>query len=674
MSEHCRHFSRVLVANRNEIASRVLRTLHQLGYSTVAVCSQADLTAPYIQLADSFVLLDGLDPAAAYLNIQGLIAAAKQSGADAIHPGYGFLAENADFAKECVQAGLVFIGPTAESIRKMGDKAEGKKVMKAAGLPCIPGYEGEDEQDLWVAANQIGYPILIKPRAGGGGKGMHLVSHANELLVALESTRLHAGKLFADQRIILERALFNPRHIEVQIFADSLGNVVHLGERECSVQRRHQKLIEESPSPAVSPEKRRLITTLSVEAIQKIGYIGAGTLEFLMDEDGYFYFIEMNTRLQVEHPVTEFCTGLDLVEWQIRVARGEPLPKKQSEIHFRGHAIEVRLCAEDPQQDFLPQSGTLLKWLPSSEIRVDEALADDYQVPHYYDSLLAKMVVHAEDRGVAIQKMVRGLEQSVLMGIKTNQGFLWRCLQHPQYKQGLATTAFIPNYGHELKDTPKDSIRLGLYLAAIYPFLQKHTTHFLKAKHPRWRYLQFEQDYFLFQVQVQDGFYQVDTLDNKTKTILDSQPIMIHQSAQTHQWYMATHTHFTPVWLLSSPETPSAETKEYWLQIKADTLFIRDIYLNTGNTSLGSESNLTEGTTVYSQISGKVVKIHCSLGDEVSLGQNLVTVEAMKMEHNHLARISGTVSGISIAVGNQTHKGDVLLFISPKNADPSATS
>ena len=382
-------FRTVLIANRGEIALRILRTARRLGMRTVAVYSDADRDAPHCRAADLALPIGASQPQASYLNIAALLEAARKSGAQAVHPGYGFLAESDAFANACAEAGLVFIGPPAEAILAMGNKAGAKRLMEAAGVPCVPGYQGEDQSDarMQQEAERIGYPVMIKAAAGGGGRGMRRVDRAEDFAAALQSARSEAENAFASGELILEKAIVEPRHIEIQVFADKHGNVVHLGERDCSVQRRHQKVIEESPSPAVSPELRARMGAVSVAAARAIGYVGAGTLEFLLAPDGAFYFMEMNTRLQVEHAVTEAVVGVDLVEWQLRVALGEPLPLSQDAIDARraqgGHAIEVRLCAEDPQQNFLPQSGTVARWRAPREVRTDHALADGLVVSPY---------------------------------------------------------------------------------------------------------------------------------------------------------------------------------------------------------------------------------------------------------------------------------------------------
>src|SRR3954453_4436086 len=445
-------FRKILIANRGEIARRIARTARRLGYGVVAVYSDADAGAIHVREADQAVRIGEAPSAQSYLNIGAIIAAAKSSGADAVHPGYGFLAENENFAQSCRDAGLVFIGPSPEAIKAMGNTARAKEIMLAAGVPCVPGYQGADQSEatMLAQASKIGFPVMIKAVAGGGGRGMRLVPDTAALPALLRSARSEAQGAFGDPTVILERAIDDPRHIEIQVFGDACGNAVHLGERDCSVQRRHQKLIEEAPSPAVSPQLRARMGAVAVQAVKALGYEGAGTLEFLLDGDGQFYFMEMNTRLQVEHPVTEALTGLDLVEWQLRVAAGEPLPLRQDNIRFSGHAIEVRLCSEDADHDFMPQSGWMALWQMPQSIRVEHALQSGAEIPPYYDSLVAKLISHGATREEARARLITALEQAVALGVATNQSFLLSCLRHPAFAQGRATTAFIGTHRDEL--------------------------------------------------------------------------------------------------------------------------------------------------------------------------------------------------------------------------------
>jgi len=440
-------FKKILIANRGEIAIRIIRACRELGIQTVAVYSDADKNALHVRYADEAIHIGNSAPKESYLNADVLIRAALDSNADAIHPGYGFLSENASFAAAVASAQLTFIGPSADSIRAMGDKAESKIRMKQAGVPTVPGMEGlESEGDFEKAANEIGYPVLVKAAAGGGGKGMRVVNAENELSEGIESARREALNAFGDERLLIEKYVANAHHVEFQVFADRHGNLVHLFERECSVQRRHQKIIEETPSPLLTPELRKQMGEAAVAAAKAVGYSNAGTVEFIVDPDTLkFYFLEMNTRLQVEHPVTEFVIGLDLVHWQLRVAAGEPFPFPQSHFTQHGHAIECRVYAEDPANGFLPSTGKLLQYLEphGPGIRVDSGFSVGSEVSHFYDPLLAKLIVHAEDRASAMQRMQAALKEFVVHGVITNIDFLQAVLSHPDFVNGEVTTRWV---------------------------------------------------------------------------------------------------------------------------------------------------------------------------------------------------------------------------------------
>jgi acetyl-CoA carboxylase biotin carboxylase subunit len=440
-------FSKVLIANRGEIAIRVMRACKELGVKTVAVYSEADKNAQHVQFADEAVLLGASTAKESYLNVEKIISAAKQSGAQAIHPGYGFLSENAAFAEAVTEAGLVFIGPPASAIRIMGDKAESKIKMKQAGVPTVPGMEDlKTEKDFKKAAKEIGYPVLLKAAAGGGGKGMRVVEGEADLTESIQGARREALNAFGDDRLLIEKYIPDAHHIEFQVFGDGHGNLVHLFERECSVQRRHQKIVEETPSPLLTPELRNRMGEAAVAAAKAVGYTNAGTVEFIVDaEFDSFYFLEMNTRLQVEHPVTELTTGLDLVQWQMRVAAGEPFPFRQIGLVQRGHAIECRIYAEDPARGFLPSTGKLLAYIEprGPGIRVDSGFTSGDEVTHYYDPLLAKLIVHAEDRELALQRMQAALCEYVIHGVTTNIDFLQDLLAHDDFEQGAVTTRWV---------------------------------------------------------------------------------------------------------------------------------------------------------------------------------------------------------------------------------------
>ena len=440
-------FKNILIANRGEIAIRIMRACKELGIQTVAVYSDADRNALHVQQADEAIHIGPAAAKESYLNVEKIIDVAKAANADAIHPGYGFLSENASFAAAVASAGLTFIGPSANSIRLMGDKAESKIRMKEAGVPTVPGYEGlESEGDFVEAARKIGYPVIVKAAAGGGGKGMRVVNQENELCEAIESARRESLNAFGDERLLIEKYIEKAHHIEFQVFGDQHRNLVHLFERECSVQRRHQKIIEETPSPLLTPELREEMGQAAVAAAKAVGYYNAGTVEFIFDPDlSSFYFLEMNTRLQVEHPVTELVAGLDLVHWQIRVAAGEPFPFEQSHFTQRGHAIECRVYAEEPANGFLPSTGKLLQYIEprGPGIRVDSGFAAGDEVTHFYDPLLAKLIIHAENRAAAIQRMQAALKDFVVHGVVTNIDFLQSVLSHPDFAYGDVTTRWV---------------------------------------------------------------------------------------------------------------------------------------------------------------------------------------------------------------------------------------
>ncbi|MBI1792560.1 MAG: acetyl-CoA carboxylase biotin carboxylase subunit [Chloroflexi bacterium] len=440
-------FKKILIANRGEIAIRIMRACKELGIQTVAVYSEADKNSLHVSFADESVLLGAPAPKESYLNIDKIIDAAKKTNADAIHPGYGFLSENASFAAEAASAKLTFIGPSADSIRAMGDKAESKTSMKKAGVPTVPGFEGlESKEDFEKAAREIGYPVLIKAAAGGGGKGMRVVESEADLTEAVEGARREALNAFGDDRLLIEKYLADAHHIEFQVFGDRQGNLVHLFERECSVQRRHQKIIEETPSPLLTPKLRTQMGEAAVKAAKTVNYYNAGTVEFVFDPQlSTFYFLEMNTRLQVEHPVTELVVGLDLVQWQIRVAAGERFPFTQKDFSQRGHAIECRVYAEDPASGFLPSTGKLLQYIEprGPGLRVDSGFAAGSEVTHFYDPLLAKLIVHAEDRSSAIQRMQSALRDFIAHGVTTNIDFMQDVLAHDDFQNGDVSTRWV---------------------------------------------------------------------------------------------------------------------------------------------------------------------------------------------------------------------------------------
>jgi geranyl-CoA carboxylase alpha subunit len=664
-----RRFSTILVANRGEIAIRIVRSARRLGFRTVAVYSEADRDAPHCRAADLALPIGAAAPSASYLNAGALLAAAKAGGADAVHPGYGFLAENAGFAQACLDAGLVFIGPGPDAMAAMGNKGEAKRLMQAAGVPCVPGYQGADQLDarMFEEAARIGYPVMIKAAAGGGGRGMRRVGHAQEFAAALQSARSEALHAFGSAELILERALVAPRHIEVQVFADMHGNVVHLGERDCSVQRRHQKVIEESPSPAVSPHVRARMGEVAVAAARAIGYRGAGTLEFLLDRDGSFYFMEMNTRLQVEHAVTEAVAGVDLVEWQLRVAGGEALPLAQHQVDARladgGHAIEVRLCAEDPERDFMPQSGVVARWRAPAQARADHALESGLAVPPFYDSMLAKIVAHGADRPEALRRLACALDECVLLGVASNRRFLAQCLAHPVFAAGEATTAFIETCFPPAARAPAALEALAVQTGAA--LLAWRRSRAASASFPDelrgWSnsgaYRQLMR--FVLDGEAVERF--VAPLGDKGWEIIDgAAAVAVHARAAGENALLLSiggselrvEYVFEDVFdgaichfLLAGREHSMTDTT--WRRVAREAA------------GAGSE----RGGRISAPMNGRIVNLPVREGEQVRAGQLLLVIEAMKMEHSIVAPFDGTVQALFATLGDQVAPGCALVEI-----------
>jgi geranyl-CoA carboxylase alpha subunit len=641
-------FRKILIANRGEIALRIIKTARRLGYKTASVYSRADAQALHVTAADEACCIGGSLPAQSYLRIEALIEAARSAGADAVHPGYGFLAENARFAAACGSAGLVFIGPSPKVIETMGDKAKAKEIMQAAGVPCVPGYQGEDQSELRLVAEaeRIGFPVMIKASAGGGGRGMRLVRDAGSFRELLRSARSEALHSFGDQTVLLERAIEAPRHIEIQVFGDSHGNAIHLGERDCSVQRRHQKLIEEAPSPAVSVELRQRMGATAVAAVKAIGYEGAGTLEFLLDRSGNFFFMEMNTRLQVEHPVTEAITGLDLVEMQLRVANGETLPLRQEDVTFSGHAIEVRLCAEDPAQDFLPQSGHLALWVGAEGLRYDTALQSGMDIVPFYDSMIAKIIAHGHSREDARRKLAHGLRETAALGVTTNLDFLQRCLAHKVFAPGNATTAFIEDNKSELLNHGDDPARLDA-IAAVALYATEVTGGFRASSslvccfaRPM-RFTCEERDIELDLLRQRDGKFEVNSARNEAG--VDTRKLQLDVEAVTSE------SLFFKMDGLSRKAIYARSDNELFLRFGGETIHVRD---NTRAASTRASKTASDGR-LRAAMNGRVVAIFVQQGDHVEIGQPIVTLEAMKMEHVHRAPMSGIVSTLHVGENEQ---------------------
>ncbi len=655
-------FHKILIANRGEIALRVMRTAHALGYRTVAVYSCADANARHVREADEAVCIGEPLPAQSYLNIEAIVGAVRRSGADAVHPGYGFLAENADFAQACLDAGVVFIGPSPQAMRAMGNKAGAKRLMEDAGVRCIPGYAGDDQDParLAVEAARIGYPVMIKAVAGGGGRGMRFVARAADFDAALRSAQSEAKNAFGDATVLLERALVNPRHIEIQIFADRHGNVIHLGERDCSVQRRHQKLIEESP--AITPDLREHMGSAAVKAARAIDYQGAGTIEFLIDRSGSYYFMEMNTRLQVEHPVTEALTGLDLVAWQLKVATGEPLPLAQGDVRFSGHAIEVRLCAENAADHFMPQSGTIRRWRAPAAgphgVRIEHALEDGASVPPYYDSMIAKLIGHGATREEARRRLIHGLTDLVVLGVTTNQAFLLRCLDHVSFGVRSADTGFIAEHLDTLlqPDAQADALATALGAALLVETAPGAAT--CTSTRRLTNRLPIEQHLSL------DGAPRVVTLTHRGErsygAVLDGVAIGLDLAEVD-----PASVRFSADGLMEHAAWVR-DADQLWLHLRGRAYLIVD---RTRAAAVRQAGAAGDGK-LRASMNGRVVAVGITPGDRVAVGQALVTLEAMKMEHVHAAPHAGRVASVFVSVGEQVSAGRVLAEIEPEERTP----
>jgi geranyl-CoA carboxylase alpha subunit len=664
-------FSKILIANRGEIACRVLRTAKALGYRTVAVFSDADAGAPHVRQADQAARIGPPPVQDSYLNIGALLAAAKIAGADAVHPGYGFLSENAAFAQACADTGLVFIGPPAAAIEAMGNKARAKDLMEAAGVACVPGYRGSDQSDekLLAEGRRVGFPLMVKAAAGGGGRGMRLVSSADDLPNALKRARSEAEGAFGSAELILERAVIDARHIEFQVFADQYDNIVHLGERDCSIQRRHQKVIEETPSPALSTDLRARMGETAIAAARAIGYVGAGTIEFLLDRGEKFYFLEMNTRLQVEHPVTEAVTGLDLVAWQLRVAAGEKLPLARQDVQIRGYAIEARLYAEDPYQNFLPQSGTLLDWRPASGegVRVDHGLMSGQSVSPFYDPLLAKVIAHGSNREEARRRLIAALDDTVASGLTTNRSFLSAVLRHPDFIAGEATTDFIARHfpaGSAATRRPTPG-PCTLALAAV----------------------------FLFEGHLRETEKSLGPGRNWSSTGIAIWPLRLSLGGTHHpatvmakgaDCYSVTLAHevidvsiderrdgafrFTTLGLQRTARAVLYDGTLY-LDLDGSTFTVRDTTLE-----VASGARRDGSARLVAPMNGAIVNVLARPGDRVSRGQRIVVLEAMKMQHEITAERDGVIDKVLVKAGDQVATRQLLVELKTVEHQTEATA
>ncbi|MGW0497589.1 acetyl/propionyl/methylcrotonyl-CoA carboxylase subunit alpha [Streptomyces sp. NPDC003007] len=631
-------FETVLVANRGEIAVRVIRTLRSMGVRSVAVFSDADADARHVREADTAVRIGPAPASMSYLSVERLLEAAARTGAQAVHPGYGFLAENAAFARACAEAGLVFIGPPADAIALMGDKIRAKETVQEAGVPVVPG--GRDPE-LAEAARALGAPVLLKPSAGGGGKGMRLVRDLTRLEEEIASARREARASFGDDTLLVERWIDRPRHIEIQVLADGHGNVVHLGERECSLQRRHQKIIEEAPSVLLTEETRSAMGEAAVQAARSCGYRGAGTVEFIVPgtDPSSYYFMEMNTRLQVEHPVTELITGLDLVEWQLRVAAGEPLGFTQEDVRLTGHAVEARICAEDPARGFLPSGGTVLRLRePQGDgVRTDSGLTEGTEVGSLYDPMLAKVIAYGPDRATALRKLRAALAETVTLGVQTNAGFLRRLLAHPAVVSGDMDTGLVEREVEDLvtADVPEEvyEAAAAVRLEALKPEPGGWTDPFSVPS--GWR-LGGARKPPAFHLRVQDP---VEYTPRCTATVSDDR-VSVTLDGVRHTFHRAAD----------------------WLGRDGDAWHVRDhdpVAASLTRAAQGGADSLT------APMPGTVTVVKVAVGDEVSAGQSLLVVEAMKMEHVISAPHAGKVTELDVAPGTTVAMDQVLAVIAP---------
>ncbi|MEM6817997.1 MAG: acetyl-CoA carboxylase biotin carboxylase subunit [Pseudomonadota bacterium] len=649
----------LLVANRGEIALRVMRTARAMGIRTVAVYSDADADAPHTQFADAALHIGAAPVAESYLNADAILAAARLANADAIHPGYGFLSENADFAHAVEREGIVFVGPAPDAITAMGDKARAKRIMIEAGVPCVPGYEGEDQDDahFFDAAARIGFPVMVKASAGGGGRGMRLVERKEMLAEALQLARSEALNAFGSRDLILEKAVVAPRHVEIQVFADTEGNTIHLGERDCSVQRRHQKVFEESPCPVMTPTSRESMGAAAVAAAKAVAYRGAGTVEFLLDADNNFYFLEMNTRLQVEHPVTELVTGLDLVELQIRVAQGEPLGFDQDEVVMSGHAIEARLYAENPAEDFQPATGPVLFYeAPAGEgIRCDDGIVSGGAVTPFYDAMVAKIMAWGETREDALHKLAYALRSTTLFGVETNQAFLAAAIDKPAFREGRATTAFVAEeFGEHGFGSSEATLEDQAVAAVLLLRERRDTAQHASLGVPRelldWSSSLPRPSTAVFE----HGVFQILPIGGDTYRV-------VSDAFETELVVRSIENQTVSLTVDGRPVEYVAlvcASREVYLRRDAMTFHLQDLAAQ-----FSADAQATGGGYVAANMHGALIEVFVARGDRVKAGDKLAVLEAMKMQHQLHAQVSGTVSEIAAAAGAQLASGDLIMVI-----------
>ncbi len=666
-------FDRVLIANRGEIACRVARTCRRLGIRSIAVYSEADAAALHVRTCDEAHFIGGSRPQESYLRVAAILDAARASGAQAIHPGYGFLSENADFADAVAAAGMAFIGPSGSSMRRMGSKAGAKDLMQAAGVPVVPGYTGEDQSNdaLLKAAGAVGYPLMIKAAHGGGGKGMRIVREESEFLAHLESCQREARNAFGRDRMLLERYLEQPRHIEFQIFGDTHGNTIHLGERECSAQRRYQKVLEESPSPFLTLDSRARMGAAAVEAGRAIEYVNAGTVEFIVAPDGAFFFMEINTRLQVEHPVTEMVTGLDLVEWQLRVAAGEPLPLAQSHVPHRGHAVEVRLYAEDPDRGFLPASGRIEQLvLPErgDGVRIDAGVESGDMVSIFYDPMIAKIIVHADDRRAALAGMARALADSEVVGPRTNLAFLEALVRHPAVIEGRIDTGYLDRHLDEFVIAATDSVTLDdsarrlLALAATFARVTERKADAASddvdspwSLSDGWRIGHDDPRRLSLEWRGQRFDLAIASEGDRDRVEVDGHCHEVHNA------------HFKDGNFTARIDGTALRWRA---QALGDLLVLGDgsgrhRFRRLAAFQHSAVEDSGSGDTVVAPMPGRVVLLRVAVGDEVESGQELMVMEAMKMELSLKAPRAGRVELLQAKVGDFVEADAPLIRLEP---------
>ena len=645
MGNHQRMSPRLLIANRGEIACRIMATAQALGYTTIAVYGRADAQALHVQKAHEAYALVGETLAETYLDQDQLLSLMKQHQVTLVHPGYGFLSENAEFAEKCHEAGITFVGPPADVIRLMGSKTQAKEAAVAAGLPVIPGYSGADQADerLQQEAAAIGYPVMIKATYGGGGKGMRIVRDPDQFLEALHGCQRESLSAFGKPHVLLERYVENPRHVEVQIFADTQGHVVHLFDRDCSLQRRHQKIIEEAPAFHLPPALREALGTGAVQLAQSVGYVGAGTVEFLLDSTGSFYFMEMNTRLQVEHPVTEAITGLDLVSWQLTVASGAPLPLAQNEIQVTGHSVEARVYTEDPFHDFMPATGRLSVAYFSPLVRVDHGLQPGTQVGVGFDPLLAKLIGKGATREEAFAQLNQALRETQLYGVTTNQAFLVALTQHPLILAGQFGTHFLENQMDDVLQVKhsQDMQALAALLLCLVPAQGQ-----AQQKGNPW----LQSDLFQMNIQAHRTVTFMVAGEQMTATVVfEPESPVVHIKGQSYALPLES-TQICHPW--RCPQTDAV-----WFQWEGQIMQAKPLQKTHGD-----EAHEHSGH-IYAPLPGKVIQLAVKVGDTVAVGAGLVTLEAMKMEHTLKAPCAGTVVLVQVGPGQRVSEGDLLCHI-----------